>query len=163
MREMRRIRQKMSEEKVEKVLERNTNGVLGVYGEDGYPYTVPLSFVYQDGAIYFHSAAEGHKIDAIRKNPKVSFTVVDEDTIVGAEYTTYFRSVIAFGTAELVTDEAERRRAFLGLMEKYCPEESEESREAVLARSGGRAALVRIRPEQMTGKEAIEYAQAAEA
>lgn len=157
MREMRRKRQEMSKEKTEAVLAKNTNGVLSVLGEDGYPYGVPVSFAYQDGCLYFHGAKEGKRIDAIRNNPKVSFTVVDEDTVVSAEYTTYFRSAILFGEAEIVTDEEERRKAFLALAEKYSEKESDESKAAVIERSGGKAVIVRIRPEYMTGKEAIEY------
>lgn len=163
MREMRRKKQEMTKERTEAVLLKNTNGVLSVVGEDGYPYGVPVSFAYQDGCLYFHGAKEGKKIDAIRKNPKVSFTVVDEDTVVSAEYTTYFRSAIVFGEAEVVTEEAERRKAFLALAEKYSREESAESKEAVIGRSGSKAVIVRIRPEHMTGKEAIEYVKPAEA
>ena len=80
----------------------NTSGVLSVYGEDGYPYGVPLSYVYADGKLYFHSAKDGHKIDAVRNNNKVSFTVIAQDNIVAEEYTTYFQSVIAFGTARIL-------------------------------------------------------------
>ncbi|MCI8514523.1 MAG: pyridoxamine 5'-phosphate oxidase family protein [Lachnospiraceae bacterium] len=161
MREMRRKNQQMSKEKTEAVLARNTNGVLNVSGEDGYPYGVPVSFVYQDGNLYFHSAPEGHKIDAIRKNPNVSFTVVDEDTVVSAEYTTYFRSVIVFGQAEIVTETDERQRAFTGLIEKYSRDESDESKADVIGRSGDKARIIRIRPTHVTGKEAIEYVRKA--
>lgn len=163
MREMRRNRQEMTKERTEAVLRENTNGVLSVSGEDGYPYGVPVSFVYRDGCLYFHMAKEGHKIDAIREYPKVCFTVVDEDTVMGAEYTTYFRSAVVFGEAEIVTEEEERRKAFLALAEKYSREESDESKAAVIERGGPRAAIVRIRPVQMTGKEAIEYVKRTDA
>ena len=53
-REMRRKRQVLSRERAEEVLRRNTNGVLAVQGDDGYPYAVPLSYVYHNGKIYFH-------------------------------------------------------------------------------------------------------------
>lgn len=70
-------------------------------GDEDYPYAVPISFVYLNNKIYFHSAKAGHKIDAIVKNPKVSFAVIDEDTIVSKEYTTYFRSVVVLVKQEL--------------------------------------------------------------
>lgn len=101
-REMRRGKQLLSMEDTIAVMTRCTNGVLACSGDDGYPYAVPLSYVYFNGRIYFHSAKAGHKIDAITKNPKVSFSIIDEDKIVSKEYTTYFRSVIAFGKARIV-------------------------------------------------------------
>jgi len=85
-----------------KILQSATSGVLAVCGDDGYPYAVPLSYVYADGKIYFHSALQGHKIDAIRSNPKVSFCVIDKDDIQPQEFTTYFRSVIVFGKARII-------------------------------------------------------------
>jgi nitroimidazol reductase NimA-like FMN-containing flavoprotein (pyridoxamine 5'-phosphate oxidase superfamily) len=117
-REMRRIKQLLSEEDTIAVLERCTNGVMACLGDDDYPYAVPVSYVYHKGKIYFHSAKAGHKIDAIIKYPKVSFAVVDKDTIVSEEYTSYFRSVIAFGKAR-ITEGDEWDEAFRALVEKY--------------------------------------------
>lgn len=94
-----------------------TNGVLACLGDEGYPYAVPLSYVYSNGRIYIHSAKAGHKIDAITKNPKVSFSVIDEDKIVSEEYTTYFRSVIAFGKSRIIEGD-ERLESFAALVEK---------------------------------------------
>ncbi len=162
MREMRRIRQQMSEQDSMAVLARGSHGVLGVLGDNGYPYTVPVSYVYHEGAIYFHCAKEGHKLDAIRACDKVSFTVVDADVVVEKEYTTYFRSVITFGRASIVEDEAERQAAFVAIGEKYSPSLTLADHQAVAARSGPRACVVKITPERITGKEAIEYVQARE-
>ena len=58
-REMRRKRQQLPREEAEAVLRRGSFGVLAVHGEDGYPYAVPLSYVYWNGKIYFHCAREG--------------------------------------------------------------------------------------------------------
>ena len=60
LREMRRKRQQLSREESIAVLERGTAGVLAVAGTEGYPYAVPLSYVYADGKLYFHSARTGH-------------------------------------------------------------------------------------------------------
>ena len=81
-REMRRKKQIMSEADSIAVLERNTAGVLAVAGDDDYPYAVPLSYVYCDGRIYFHTAKAGHKVEAMKQQEKVSFCVIDEDKIV---------------------------------------------------------------------------------
>ncbi|MCD4712635.1 MAG: pyridoxamine 5'-phosphate oxidase family protein, partial [Clostridiales bacterium] len=102
-REMRRNKQILSDVDTLAVMIRNTNGVLACHGDDDYPYAVPLSYVYFNDKIYFHSAKAGHKLDAILKDPKVSFAVIDEDTIVSQEYTSYFRSVIAFGKTRIAS------------------------------------------------------------
>ncbi|MBE5907079.1 MAG: 5-nitroimidazole antibiotic resistance protein, partial [Lachnospiraceae bacterium] len=106
-RQMRRSKQLLSKEDTEAVFIRNTVGVLNVLGDDGYPYGVPISYVYQDGKIYLHCAKEGHKIDAIRACDKVSFTVVDKNEVMEEEYTTYFRSAIAFGRIKELTTREE--------------------------------------------------------
>ena len=93
-REMRRKRQLLPHEESVAILKKMTNGVLALHGDDGYPYAVPVSYVYADGKIYFHSAPQGHKTDAITRDGKVSFCVVERDEIVPAEFTTYFRKIL---------------------------------------------------------------------
>ena len=100
--EMRRSKQALTAEEVAEILKRNTSGVLAVSGDGGYPYAVPLSYVYLDSKLYFHCAGTGHKLDSILKDDKVSFCVIDQDQVVGEEYTTYFRSVVVFGRARVL-------------------------------------------------------------
>ena len=69
---MRRNRQELSVEASEAVLLRGSAGVLALTGDKAFPYAVPLSYVYDGEHIYFHSATEGHKIDAIQRNPNAS-------------------------------------------------------------------------------------------
>lgn len=118
-REMRRKKQKLAEEECRAIIERANSGVMGVIGDDGYPYTVPVNPFLMGNKLYFHSAKAGHKIDAIVKEPKVSFTFIDKDDVVSREFTTYFRSVQVFGKAHIVTDEEERQRAFRAFCERY--------------------------------------------
>ena len=66
-REMRRKRQQLAEEESIAILEKATAGTLALLGDNDYPYAVPISYVYHDGKLYFHSALAGHKVDAIRK------------------------------------------------------------------------------------------------
>ena len=113
-----------------------------------------MSYVYADGKIYFHSAVQGHKMDAIRQHPEVSFCVVEQDRIVPAEFTTYFRSVIVFGKARILTDEVEKRAALLRLAEKYSSGES--GMQDVIDKGFDHLVMVEITIEHMTGKEAIE-------
>ena len=72
-REMRRKKQILTPEKSIEILKKGTSGVLALSGDDGYPYAVPLSYVYENSMLYFHGAKEGHKIDAIRTCDKASF------------------------------------------------------------------------------------------
>lgn len=154
-REMRRKNQILSAEDTISVLQKGTSGVLAVYGDNDYPYAVPLSYVYYNSKIYFHCAKTGHKIDAINKNNKVSFCVIDQDTIVPQEYTTYFRSVIAFGKARILENETEKRKAMEILAEKYSPNH-EKGRLEEIDKLFNQVCLIEIEIDHLTGKEAIE-------
>lgn len=153
-REMRRKKQLLPEEVSIRILEDNTSGVLAVYGDDGYPYTVPLSYVYDDFKIYFHSAISGHKIDAIKSNPKVSFCVIDQDDIVPDKYTTNFRSVIVFGNATILEREADKRKAIETLAAKYSPNQVQ-GRKDEIDKSIEHLCMIELSIDSMTGKEAI--------
>lgn len=155
MRPMRRFRQELTVEECVQVLERGTHGVLAVLGDEGYPYAVPLSYVHGEGKIWFHCAKAGHKLDAIRNYNKVSFCVVDQDRIVPEEYTTYFRSVVAFGTARVLEDPWEKRQALAALAAKYSPDQ-EEGRNEEIRSQFSNVTMVELTVEHMTGKEAIE-------
>ncbi len=154
-REMRRFRQLLSESDTQAVMARCTNGTLACLGDEDYPYAVPISYVYYNNKIYFHGAKAGHKMDAMAKHPKVSFAVVDEDTIVSAEYTTYFRSVIAFGKARIVEGD-EWFDSYKALVEKYSGDQPEEAKHKEIE-GCKRATIIAIDIDHMTGKEAIEY------
>ena len=160
LREMRRKRQQLTEAECVGILKKNTSGVLAVFGDDGYPYAVPLSYVYDDGTLYFHCAKSGHKLDAIKACDKVSFCVIDQDLVVPEEYTTYFRSVISFGRASIMTQEDEIRGAIEKLAIKYYPDDSKENRDAAIEKEYKAMCMVRIQIEHMSGKEAIELVNA---
>lgn len=153
-REMRRKNQLLSLEETISILEQETSGTLAVLGDDGYPYAVPLSYVYEDSKIYFHCAKTGHKMEAIINNDKVSFCIIAQDQIIPEEYTTYYRSVIVFGKARLLENEEKRHAAEL-LAKKYSPED-EAGRAKEIEESFNRVVMVEITIEHMTGKAALE-------
>lgn len=159
-REMRRKRQQLTEAECVEILRENTSGVLAVFGDNGYPYAVPLSYIYDNGTLYFHCAKSGHKLDAIKTCDKVSFCVVDQDLVVPKEYTTYFRSVIAFGRAHIITQEDEIRDAIEKLAIKYYPDDSKENRDSAIEKEYKAMCMVKIQVEHMSGKEAIELVNA---
>ena len=155
-REMRRGRQALPKEMCEAVLSRGSHGVLALAGDEGYPYAVPISYVYEGGKLYFHCARSGHKLDAIARCPKASFCVVDQDQVVPQEYTTYFRSVIAFGTIRVLTDDGEKRRAIEALAVKYAPEDSPEGRARYIEKDWAPLCMLEMTVDHLTGKEAKE-------
>ena len=154
-REMRRKKQALSTEESLAILNRGISGVLAVTGDQGYPYAVPLSYVYDNNKIFFHCALSGHKLDAIAANNKVSFCVVGQDRVMPQEYTTYFRSVIIFGRARIMEDPIEKRTALEKLAAKYSPEQ-ETGRLREIDRLFERTCMVEIVIEHITGKEAVE-------
>lgn len=150
-REMRRIGNKMDPNEVLSILENSSNGVLGVLGDEGYPYTVPVSFVYEDGNIYFHCATEGHKLDAIRKEPKVSFCVTSQDQVIAEDFNTLYKSVIVFGKAEILGDCEAKRNALEAILKKYSSGYIEKGKQYI-AEEWENCVAVRIAIEHMTGK-----------
>lgn len=155
-REMRRKKQVLSQKEVEGILHKGTSGVLALLGDNDYPYAVPISYVYDDGKVYFHSAKSGHKIDAIQRTAKASFCVIDEDLVVPEEYTTYFRSVIAFGRIRIVEDDSEKRAAIEKLAIKYAPEDTAANRDYAISREWKPLCMLEMTIDHVTGKEAIE-------
>ena len=149
-REMRRSERAKTYEENVQILEECTNGILSVIGDDGYPYGVPVSYVYSDGKIYFHCAVEGHKLDAIKAEPKVSFTVVGADNINAEKFTTSYKSVICFGTATLLEGD-NKQKAMELIVEKYSAEFKEKGLEMIVNK-WERTAVVCIEIEHMTGK-----------
>jgi len=154
-REMRRKRQQLPVEESIGILEKATSGTLALLGDNDYPYAVPISFVYNDGRLYFHSALSGHKVDAIRKCDKASFCVIDQDEVHPEKYTTYFRSVIAFGRIHIIEDEQEKLFTARMLGNRYNPNQ-EEALQKELESGFSRMLMIRFDIEHLTGKEAIE-------
>ena len=120
-----------------------------------FPYAVPISFVYDDGKLYFHSALSGHKVDAIRHCDKASFCMIAQDDVIPEKYTTEFRSVIAFGRIHIIEDEEEKLAAARLLGNRYNPHQDEALQKEI--ESGlSRMLAIRFDIEHLTGKESIE-------
>ena len=154
-RDMRRKRQLLSEEDSIDILTKATAGTLALLGDNDYPYAVPISYVYQERKLYFHSALAGHKVDAIRKCDKASFCVIDKDEVHPEKYTTFFRSVIAFGRIHIVEDEQEKQETARMLGNRYNPN-NDESLQKEIESGISRMLMIRLDIEHLTGKEAIE-------
>ena len=155
---MRRRLQQLPEERARAILLKATSAVLAIADEE-YPYAVPVSFSVEGDNIYIHGAPMGHRAQAMKKHPKVSLCIIESDNIVPEKLTTYFRSVVIFGTARTVNDPILKRRALKALAEKYSPgfeKEADKEIEDML----NYVNIVEIHIDHMTGKESIEYVNA---
>ena len=154
-REMRRKGQQMSDDECIDILRNATSGTLAVLGDGGYPYAVPLSYVYVDGKLFFHSALNGHKVDAIRNYDKASFCVIAQDNVQPQKYTTYYRSVIAFGHVHIIDNDEEKLQTARMLGIRYNPGD-DGSLQKEMEKGFSRMLMIRFDIEHLTGKEAIE-------
>ena len=154
-RPMRRKRQELAQEESITILQKATSGTLALLGDNGYPYAVPISYVYHEGKLYFHSAVEGHKVDAIRQCDKASFCVIEQDEVHPEKYTTFFRSVIAFGKIHIIEDEAEKLQMARMLGNRY-NRNQDEALQKELENGLARMLMIRFDIEHLTGKEAKE-------
>lgn len=152
---MRRFKQQLTTEQSIETLRHSTSGVLALCGEDMRPYGVPLSHVYDNGKLYFHSALNGHKIELLAQNSNASFTVIAQDEIHPEAYTTYFRSAIAFGPVRIIEDDAEKMAA-LEILGRRCNPHDSEGLAKEIARGFSRCTMLEMSIERLTGKQAIE-------
>lgn len=118
-REIRRKDRMLDHESAVRLLESAEYGFLAMSGTNGYGYGIPLSYVKEGNSIYFHCAPEGYKLECLRENPKVSFTVVGATCVEPGKFTTAYKSAIAFGEMRLDLPEEERRHALRLLVAKY--------------------------------------------
>lgn len=151
-RSMRRKERQMNQESTFELLERGEYGVLSSVDEDGQPYGVPVNYVF-DGkdSIYFHCAQEGHKLDNLRSNPRVSFTIVGNHQIMDWMFSTAYESVILFGTAQEVEGD-EKYQGLKMLAQKFSPNYMDEF-EKDIEKAMIPTIVFRIKILQITGKE----------
>jgi nitroimidazol reductase NimA-like FMN-containing flavoprotein (pyridoxamine 5'-phosphate oxidase superfamily) len=150
-RDIRRADRALTKDQAREILARAEHGVLATVGADGWPYAVPVNHVLSENVLYIHCALEGHKLENIAHEERVSFCAVAGATVLPAKLSTLYESAVVFGRAALVTDPTEKRRALELLAVRFCGALSPEAEKAI-ATSGSRTAVVRIRLEQIAGK-----------
>lgn len=157
-REMRRKKQALEYAECLRILNAGESGVLALCGDEGYPYAVPLNHVLMDNKIYFHCAAEGHKIDAIRRCDKASYCVIDADAVDSEELSTRFRSVVAFGRVCMVEDAELKRRALMAIGKRFAPANMQKAMREI-DESLHRTGIIEMTIEHIAGKESRALAQ----
>ncbi len=150
MKNLRRKDRAIESSEAIEILMKGEYGVLSTIGDNEQPYGVPLSYVYRDNSIYIHCARVGHKIDNIRKNPKVSFCVVGTTTVLPSEFATEYESSIVSGTATEIQGE-ERYNALIWTIEKYSPDYIEEGKHKIKKQDNA-TKVVKITIDHISGK-----------
>lgn len=120
-RKMRHSERELNVEDAKKLLVKGKTGTLAVNGDDGYPYAVPVNYIYMDDAVYIHSAKYGYKIDAVSADSKVCLSVILYNEIIESETTTKFESVIVTGNASVLTEDDEKQRIMEGMVKTLAP------------------------------------------
>ena len=132
------------------VLARAETATVSVITEEG-PYGFPISPVCVNGKLYFHSAMEGRKVDALAKDPRVWISAFTDVQAATDKFTTYFESAMAWGVLERVNDPEEMRIALKALCEKFTPTNMPDFDNA-LARSLFRTAVFALKLDNVSGK-----------
>ena len=155
-RPMRRSRQELTRRESDEILYACSSGVLALSGDGGWPYAVPLSYVYDGEKIFFHCAASGHKLDAVKNDARASFCVIARDEVVPEKFTTFYKSVIVFGRVRVLEDGTVKRAAIEKLARKYSPDESDESLRDEIDRFWPALCMLELSAECVTGKQCRE-------
>ncbi|HHX36460.1 MAG TPA: pyridoxamine 5'-phosphate oxidase family protein [Clostridiaceae bacterium] len=151
-RSIRRMDRAISRSECQDILARNEYGILSTQGKGNYPYATPYNYVYLDGKIYIHSTCQSsHKQDDLKVNPNVCFTVVGNAEVMPERFTTYYESVIVFGTAEVIKESSVKQRALVGLIDKYSHEFMNEGL-TYIEKEIDNTAVIKITPIHITGK-----------
>lgn len=155
-RPMRRTNRAIPEEAAKQLLEQSRRGVLAVNGDDGYPFAFPVNYFYdrENAKIYFHGAKTGQKVDALKKNDKVCFTVYGNEHFEPGDWAPYMQSTVVFGRCRLIEDAAVTEAKVRELAAKYYP--SAEEIDVEVKKYIRAVQLYEITIEHLTGKQVQE-------
>ncbi len=158
-RKMRRFKQQLEYGECLEVLKNEKRGVLAVNGEGGYPYALTINYFIDEesGRIYFHSAKTGHKIDAVKADDRVCFTVCEQGE-QREDWSYHTRSVIVFGRVRLIENYEEAVSLVRRLAYKYYPtdEQTKLEIEEDIKKNAPRVQMIELTPEHITGKRVHE-------
>lgn len=155
-RPVRRKKREISVELAKQLLLSSRRGVLAVNGDNGYPYAIPINYIYdaEEEKIYFHGARAGHKIDSIKACDKVCFTVYGNESIKEEEWAPFVQSTVVFGRCHLIEDQDYAIKLVKKMAMKYYPDEQTADEEIEV--SGKAVQMFEIEIEHISGKEIQE-------
>lgn len=148
---MRRKDREITKEDTIKLLETAEVGTLATVNEDHTPYVVPMNFAYLQNAIYLHSAVEGKKLDNIRNNSTICFSVFDAVELMPEVFSTKYKSAIVVGKIHVVEDLAEKQNGLIAIVKKYSPEFYEAGIKYI-NNASEKTKVLKIEISQITGK-----------
>jgi nitroimidazol reductase NimA-like FMN-containing flavoprotein (pyridoxamine 5'-phosphate oxidase superfamily) len=122
------------------------------FSVDDQPYVIPVSYGYQDNCLYFHCGQEGKKLDMLKKNPRVSFSMEHQVELKEAKsackYSMLYASVIGNGSAHLLESNEEKSRGLDIVVRHYNAEPIEYTEKSLRTLE-----VVQIDIDEMTYKE----------
>lgn len=120
-RKIRKIKNEIDKDAVDSLLHSCRRGVLSMNGDDGYPYSIPINYYYDEAnqKIYFHGAKSGYKVDCLNRCDKACFTIFGNESIKDLVWAPFVQSVVVFGRCHLVDTDNEVLKTF---MMKYYPD-----------------------------------------
>lgn len=142
----------MTDSEVSNLLDRMDVGAISTIGEDGFPYTVPVNHVVVDGMVYIHGRRLGEKMDNLKRDARVCFTVWDRKGYedcgeLACDTTTVYECVVVRGHVEFIDDDETKSKVLLALVDKLAP-----GKKGMDAKKVPPTAVYRIVPETVTGK-----------
>jgi uncharacterized protein len=150
------------QEKIEALLLRTRTGVVGMVSE-GFPYAVPVNYVWYNCSVYFHGMGSGKKENILSQKPPVCFTLYEEygsvTDPVPCHADTAYMSVMIFGKAEKVTAMEEAAAALQKILDKYMPKYYSRALSGTLIEKyrssfdGNAVSVYRVTPQEITSKE----------
>ncbi len=155
-RAVRKKKNEISQDEAKNLLRSSRRGVLAVNGDEGYPYAIPINYLYdeENNKIIFHGAKTGHKVDSIKKNDKICFTVFGNETFIEENWAPYLQSVVVFGRCHLVENRDDTVSLVKKFALKYYPNEDMVNEE--IANSGKGVQMFEIKIEHLSGKKVQE-------
>ena len=151
-RTMRRIDRAVSEKEAWDIVKKGDWGTLSLIGDEGYPYGVPLNYIVEDGKLYFHSGAKGHKLDAMKASSKACFTIVTKAQVIQDKVTTAYESVILFGNVRIIEDPAITRSFIVKMAYGFGPITDSSRIDKALVPGACPAVVMEFIPDHIQGK-----------
>lgn len=148
---MRRIDREMDRDFALMVVDKCEYATLAMIDTDGRPYCLPISIARDEDIIYFHSAKEGRKIDALRNDPNVCMSCVGDTLRAKDKFTTEFESAILRGKASEVTEDEEKIHGLKLICERHTPTNMHEF-DTAIEKSLFRTGVWKIEIADITGK-----------
>lgn len=149
-RELRRKDRAITIEQTMRILEQGVFGVLSTVSAEGQPQGVPLHYCLLEGAIYFHCALDGQKLDNIAHDSRVSFCVVGPHQVMPDKFATLYESALVQGRASEALGQ-EKQKGLEGLVDKYSAEFRAEGLDYI-TKLGHKTRVFKISLDAVSGK-----------